>query len=390
MTGEVKFKGKQLALLKSLRSAKGFVRRSEEAPADETLFIKLGPVFIILALLLTVVLSAVKHNYSDFLYIFSAMLAPAVPVCALCCYALPYFIGSIRIFKVGAAIAGWSGICDLGMSRSLIITDRDLFPESSVSLEGIRIFADESSEKVIAYAGTMICASGSCVTGCFSKLMEENNCTMKQVDAYQYLPGGGMSGLIDGHNVLCGSTDLMRLMNVRIPFRLTDKTSVLLAIDGILYGIFTVKYTPLPQVRRALVELVRSTRHPVFAIRDFNITPEMLHNTYDLATDGYDFPPYVERFELSESSGKKGGKIAAVICSEGLSPLTEVANVGHSMYVATRLNLLFSVLSAFFGMFFVFIKLLTVGSISVSYLVLFMAVWAIPVLIVSFFIMIKP
>ena len=65
----------------------------------------------------------------------------------------------------------------------------------------------------------------------------------------------------------------MRLMNVRIPFRLTDKTSVLLAIDGILYGIFSLHYEPMPQVRRALIDLVRSGRHPVFAIRDFNINP---------------------------------------------------------------------------------------------------------------------
>ena len=37
------------------------------------------------------------------------------------------------------------------------------------------------------------------------------------------------------------------------------------------------------------MELVRSGRHPVFAVRDFNVNPEMLHNTFDLATDGYDF-----------------------------------------------------------------------------------------------------
>ena len=55
----------------------------------------------------------------------------------------------------------------------------------------------------------------------------------------------------------------------------------------------------MPQVRRALIDLVRSGRHPVFAIRDFNINPELLHNIFDIATDGYDFPPYVERFELS-------------------------------------------------------------------------------------------
>lgn len=386
VTGEIKFKNKQLTLLKSLCSAKGFVRRAEEAPPDETLFLKLGPILILLSLLLTVILSALRGNYSDFIYILSAVLAPAAPAAALVAYALPYYLGTLRIFKSGAAIAGWSGLCDIGLSRNLIVTDRDLFPEGSVTLGGIRIFADEDSGKVISYAGTMICASGSCITSCFSRLMEENKCGMKQVENFTYLSGGGMSGIIDGRQVLCGSTDLMRLMNVRIPFRLTDKTSVLLAIDGILYGIFTMKYAPQPQVRRALVELVRSTRHPVFAIRDFNITPEMLHNCFDLATDGYDFPPFVERFDLSEPAGGKTGKLAAIICNEGLGPLTNVADVGRSMYVSTRVNTVIVALTAFLGVFFSFYRLLAVGSVSAAQLLIFMALTAVPVLFMSLYV----
>ena len=44
-------------------------------------------------------------------------------------------------------------------------------------------------------------------------------------------PAAGKRNHRRAHRPVCGSTDLMRLMNVRIPFRLTDKTSVLLAID---------------------------------------------------------------------------------------------------------------------------------------------------------------
>ena len=72
-------------------------------------------------------------------------------------------------------------------------------------------------------------------------------------------------------------------------------------------------------VNDTLVELVRSSRHPVFAVRDFNINPEMLHNTFDISTDGYDFPPYADRLELSTpTDDKKTRNIAAIICSETL------------------------------------------------------------------------
>ena len=137
---------------------------------------------------------------------------------ALLSYALPFFIGSERIFPSGAAIAGWSGLCDVGGSHNLIVTDRDLFPENCVDIDTIRIFADMPSEKVIAYAGTMIAAAGSGLSPCFAALMERNNCSMRQVEDFEYLPGGGLRGTIDGQSILCGGTELMRLMNVRIPF----------------------------------------------------------------------------------------------------------------------------------------------------------------------------
>lgn len=386
VTGENKLGKKELTLLKSQRPATGFVRRAEEAPPDETLFLRLAPILAVLALLLAVIVAAVSGCGSDFVYIFSALLAPAVPFMALSAFALPYFLGTARIFRVGGAIAGWSGLCDLGVSKSIIVTDRDLFPEECVTMESVRIFADGDAQNVISYAGTMVAAVGSCAAGCFGKLMEENGCSLKHVENFECLPGGGASGIIDGHTVLCGSTDLMRLMNVRIPFRLTDKTSVLLATDGILYGIFSLHYEPMPQVRRALVELVRSGRHPVFAIRDFNINPELLHNIFDIATDGYDFPPYVERFELSTPSSGKDSRIAAVVCNEGLGPLTEVADVGHKIYMSVRANLLLTVLAAVIGVFTVFIKFLTAGSVSLGFILLFMLLWALPAAAASLYV----
>ena len=386
VTGENKLGKKELTLLKSQRPATGFVRRAEEAPPDETLFLRLAPILAVLALLLAVIVAAVSGCGSDFVYIFSALLAPAVPFMALSAFALPYFLGTARVFRVGGAIAGWSGLCDLGVSKSIIVTDRDLFPEECVTMESVRIFADGDAQNVISYAGTMVAAVGSCAAGCFGKLMEENNCPLKHVENFECLPGGGASGIIDGHTVLCGSTDLMRLMNVRIPFRLTDKTSVLLATDGILYGIFSLHYEPMPQVRRALVDLVRSGRHPVFAIRDFNINPELLHNIFDIATDGYDFPPYVERFELSTPSSGKDSRIAAVVCNEGLGPLTEVADVGHKIYMSVRANLLLTVLAAVIGVFTVFIKFMTAGSVSLGFILLFMLLWALPAAAASLYV----
>ena len=384
VSGETGLKKGEVTLLKSLRPSKGFVRRAEEAAPDEELFRKLSVPMMLLALLFTLIIAIAKKNYTDLAFILSAVFCPAVPVTALLSFALPFFVGSVRIFSSGAGIAGWSGLCDIGQSKNLIVTDRDLFPDGSVELENVRIFAGGDPEKIIAYAGSMLTASGCCVSSCFAELMEKNGARLRKIENFEYLPGGGMRGVIDSRIILCGSSDLMQLMNVRVPFRLVNRTSVLLAVDGILYGIFNMKYTADPKVRKALVNLMRSNRHPVFAIRDFNVTPEMLRGCFDVATDGYDFPPYVERFQMSAAEPSEDSKVAAVVCREGLGPLTHLADTGRSMYVTVRLNLLLTVLCAVLGMLIVFIKLVGAGSVGAGFLFWYLVLWAVPVVIMSF------
>lgn len=353
--------GGDLTLLKSVRPTAGFVRRAEEAPPDEFLFGRTATVQLLAAVALSLVIAMIWRCPGDLLYIMSALLTCAVPVTALLAFALPYFIGSQRIFSSGAAVAGWSGIHDIGCSRNLIVTDRDLFPEDTVAIETVRIFADDSAERIIGFAGTMIAASGSGLGACFAELMEKNKCRMRTVEDFRWLAGGGLQGRIEGHMVLCGNSDLMQLMNVKIPYRLVDRTTVLLAIDGVLYGIFKINYTGLPEIRTALQELIASNRHPIFAIRDFNVTPEMLHEVFDVATDGYDFPPYGDRFRISEAQPSETSKVSAVVCREGLGPLTHLADTGRSMYVAVRINLLITAAVAVLGMLMVFVRLVGTG-----------------------------
>ena len=361
VTAEEGVRGKDITLLKSMRPLSGFVRRSEESPPDESLFSRSALIQLLAAMVLSLAVGIVKHGMRDYLYILSAILSCAVPVTALLSFALPYFIGSQRIFSSGAAVAGWSGMHDIGSSRNLIVTDRDLFPEETIAIETVRVFADESAERVIGYAGTMVAASGSGLGPAFAELMEKNGSHMRRVEDFQWLSGGGLQGRIEGHTVLCGNSDVMQLMNVKIPYRLVDSTTVLLAIDGTLYGIFKIAYTGLPEIRSALQELIASNRHPIFAIRDFNITPNMLHEVFDVATDGYDFPPYGDRFRISEAQPSETSKISAVVCREGLGPLTHLADTGRSMYVAVRLNLLITAAVAVLGMLLVFFRLIGTG-----------------------------
>lgn len=385
VTGETTLNDSDVTLIKSVRPTAGFVRRSEEAAPDETVFRTFAPFAVVLSVLFSIIAVIVSKDYKNCLHIFSAIFSLSVPFSALLSFALPYFLTSAQIFSSGCAIAGWSGLNDVGRSKNIVITDSDIFPDSAVEFDSIRVFADTAPEKIIAYAGSMIAASGCDLCACFAELMERNGCAMKHIDNFEYLAGGGMKGMIDGHDVLCGGMELMRLMKIKLPFRLVNKTSVLLAVDGLLYGIFNIKYTAQPGVRAALMELMRSNRHPIFALRDFNVTPELIRHIFDVATDGYDFPPYVKRFSISSVQPSPDSKIAAVVCKEGLGPVIRTADCGRRLYVNVRVGTLLSVLSAVIGMAAVFVKLLGGASaVGAGYGIIYMLLWFVPTAVISF------
>ena len=385
VTGETAAEDAGMTLLKSSRPIDGFVRRAEEAPFDEELFGKVSLFILLGALFFALITALAKSAFSDFVFIFSAFLAAAVPCAALLSFSLPFFIGSMRIFSSGAAIAGWSGLCDVGQSSDIIVTDRDIFPKGSVEIDSVRVFSDTDPNKVISYAGSLIAPSGMASSESFIDLMKSAGVGKSKVENFEFLAAGGIRGIIGGERVLCGNVDLMRLMNVRVPAKLVDKNSVLLAIDGILCGIFNMKYTPLKKVRAALVELTGSNRHAVFAIRDFNVTPNLLKTSFDIATDGYEFPPYLERFRLSAAKATKGSKIAAVVCRETLGPLVEMADAGRSMFLATNINTWICFASSIIGILFVLIRFLSAGFVTPAQILVFALLFTLPVFLISFF-----
>jgi len=384
VTGEADSETGDVTLLKSDRTIRGFLHRSEEASPDEAVFERLSIPLAAASLLFALIAVAVKKDMKDFIYVLSVFLIVSAPLGALLSFAMPYFAGTHSIFSSGAAIAGWSGLCDIGQSKSIIVTDRDVFPDGTVELGEMRIFAQYDPDVVVAYAGSVIIESGSCLAKPFAELMKKRDLDVVQLDNVKYMPSGGIQAAIEGNIVLCGNSDVMRLMNVKVPFRLVGEKTVLLAINGILYGIFNVNYTAEPKVREALVELVRSNRHPVFAIRDFNITPAMLKNSFDIATDGYDFPTYPDRFKISEPDMGRDSKITALVCREGLGPLTRMADTGRSMYVKIKAGVWLAALSAIIGVFVVLIKFLGAGHVGVGFLAIWALVWVLPTAAFSF------
>ena len=383
LTAEAALSGGDITLLKSMRTADGFVRRTEEDGPDESAFGLMAPYLIVGALLLSLISAVIGKSFSGFAHILSGIFVCAAPIAMLITFPLPFFVSVKSLIKNGSAIAGWSGLYDVGKARHLIITDADLFPRGCVKVVKTRILSGMKPEKVISFAASIISASGSALVPAFSELMHKGNGSLLKVEAFTVHESGGLIAMVDGEEVFCGNAGFMRLMGMHLPEKFVVKDCVYVAASGSICGVFEIEYTATKAVRRSLEALMSSSRHPIFAIRDFNITPQMLSIKFDMATDGFDFPAYSERYEISGAAPSAGSKPAALISREGLEPLISLADHGRLLYGRIRLNVMLSVLSTVIGVVLMFILSLS-GTLSVVTALTYLLGWLLLAIILSF------
>ncbi len=383
VTAETSVTGDGVTILKSRMNTKGFVRRTEEAGPDETVYGVMAPYLVVAALVLSLISAAVSKSFAQFAHILSGIFVFAAPFTILLTYPLANFVSAKSLIKSGSAIAGWSGIYDIGKCRHMIITDFDLFPKGSVTISQTRIFAGMKPEKVVSLAGSIIAASGSALSPAFAELMQQGKGSLLRVENFRCHEGGGLIAMVDGVEVYCGSASFMHLMGVHLPDMFKIKNCVYVSEGDTICGIFQMEYTPTDSIRDALYMLMRSDRHPIFAVRDFNITPQLLSVKYDIPTDGFDFPPFAQRYEISGAEPSESSKPAALVSREGLAAFVHLAEHGKSLYTRVRISVMLSAMSTIIGMMVMFIFSLT-GQMTVIAALTFLLAWLIPVLIIGF------
>ena len=355
VTAESELSGGDITLVKGRKPIDGIVRRTEEDGPDESVFGVLTPYFVVAALVLSIIAAVISKSFSSFAHILSGIFVCAAPIAMLLTFPLPFFISIKSLIRSGSTIAGWSGLYDIGKAKHLIVTDSDLFPKGCVKISRTRVFAGMEPERIISFAGSIISASGSAMVHPFAELMRKAGGGLMPVEAFSGHESGGLTAMIDGEDVYCGNAAFMRLMGVILPEKYVLNNGVYIAVAGVICGVFEMEYITSDAVKSALEELVGSDRHAIFAVRDFNITPSMLSVKFDMPTDGFDFPPYSERYAISGAEPSEASKPAALISREGLSALVSLADHGKMLFSRIRLSVMLSVVSAVIGMLVMFI-----------------------------------
>ena len=335
------------------------------------------------ALVFSVLSTLEAHAPLLFFWNLSALLCGAGTLALPLVYAYPLKKLAARLTKSGSAIAGFAGADAIRTSNCMILTDGDLFPPGTITLNGLKVFGEESG-KVISYAATMAHASDCGLTRLFDHLLLSDGGQLQPLDDLSFYEEGGMSGTIRGETVLFGTLSFFRKKGISLPRDIKLQTGVYLAVDGALIAVFAVKYMAAENVDWAVHALHRSRITPVLAVRDANITPTLLKRKFGTDARAV-FPKLSTRLALSERSG---GSPCALLFREGLMPYAEVTlgskRLCRAVRAGSRLSLLGSIVGTLLSFYLTFVG--AYRALTPPAMLAFSALWTLAALIDAVFV----
>lgn len=361
-----------------------YIHRSEEEDLSETVYGFMAPILMVGIPLLSLLAAALSKGMGDFFHIMAAMFAAAASFSALVAFPLPYFLTQRDLYATKSAIAGWTGAKEIGRVSTMIVTDRDLFPDDTVAIKSVRIVDEVNPELTLSYFCSMIKESGSCLVPAFDQLAENNDCELRPVENFLCHEAGGLSGMIGPDEVLIASHSYMKLQGFRIPARKKDSENALfMAVNGHVIAYIVVDYKPIKSVRAGLDSALRGSVEMIFAARDFNITPLLISKKFKSSSlDTLRFPPYKQRFEITSYTESETAVSAAVVSRKSFFSYAAVVEKARYLYRSVTLGVALSALSSIMGIILMFIMALTGAgaAVTVGRLLVFMLLWLVPTL----------
>ena len=341
------------------------------------------PLLLSTAVVLSGVVCFTARPMAEFPWVLAALTGAGVQLSLPLTGALPLYYLSRRLERSGAAAAGYAGARAVARSGRILLTDDDLFPAGTVTLNGYKVYGEERG-RAVAYAASVAKAAGSSLAPLLDRQLTAEGGYPMRVDELHFCEEGGVEAALRGETVLLGSAYFMKKRHIALPRDLRLQTGLFLAVDGVLTAVFAVKYQPSRNAEWALRALRRSRITPVLAVRSSNVTPSLIKRKFGVDAKVI-YPDVSTRLALAQLASQQGEAPNVIVCREGLLPLAESVVGSRRMVRAVRTATVLSYLGALCGVLLAY-YLTSVGNFAVLTplaMVIFLLLWLLPTLLIA-------
>ncbi len=371
-------KAPRTALKTDLPDATPFLTEMEKPDVAQRFSSVYAPVMLAASIIFALVVSVAQGVPSRFFWALSGLLTMSAPIGLLCASGPAYRNVSRRLLTEGAAIAGTHSAGMLRRSKQAVLTDWDLFPAGSITIDGMRNYGNYSPEKLLSYAAAVTSGRGLEIGRVFSEsLREQYGRPVKATNVLQY-ESGGLSADIGGDSVLVGTAAFLMKLHIRVRDIHGIENGVFVVINNQVAGAFALTYHPSAQTYSALHALCRLHIKPVLTTRDFNITPAMVDSLFELrsgTTQEIADPPQCTDKDT----------ICGILSHDGIVPFAQLLHSCERLGAAVRTNLSLGVFSGVCGVLLVFYldHLAAFEALQPKNLLLYLLLWYLPVFLMT-------
>ena len=341
------------------------------------------PLLLSAAVVLSGVVCFTARPMEEFPWVLAALTGAGVQLSLPLTGALPLYYLSRRLERSGAAAAGYAGARAVARAGRIVLTDDDLFPAGTVTLNGYKVYGEERV-RAVSYAAAVSKAAGSSLAPLLDRQLTAEGGYPMRVDEMRYCEEGGVETAIRGETVLMGSAYFMKKRHVSLPRDLKLQTGLFLAVDGVLTAVFAVKYQPSRNAEWALRAMRRSHITPVLAVRSSNVTPGLIKRKFGVDAKVV-YPDVSTRLALAQLAAQQGETPNVIVCREGLLPLAESVVGSRRMVRAVRTATVLGYIGSLCGVLLSY-YLTSVGNFAVLSplaMVVFLLLWLLPTLLIA-------
>lgn len=367
-----------------------FLREMERPDATERFARIYAPIALAAAVVLSVAVSVKAGTMTQFFWALSAMLTIAAPLPILCAFGRAYFHVSRRLLSEGAALASGRCAFQIRRARRAVIGDSDLFPNGTVSITEVRAHPGYTPEKLLSYAVAVTDGYGMEISRVLADALREQYGRPARATNIRAYDLGGLSGEIGGDTVLVGTAAYMARMGM--PVQETGSAArgtqngVYVVINGQPAGVILLAYHANAQTFSALHALIRLGIKPELAVRDFNISPEMIQKMFEIRRGQVGEVAADRLDQVTSSAYTDGDLVCAILSRDGAAPFAQVHQSADKLSGAMRANLILGAVGGLCGLLLMFYLAFQqqLEAVTPRNLLIYMLLWYIPSFFVTF------
>ncbi|MCQ2446113.1 MAG: hypothetical protein MJ141_04455 [Clostridia bacterium] len=342
-----------------------------------TAYAVVGMVIALLASVITGIFPPEGASGGHLFYAFAVLFSMVPTAAMVISNSLAYSSIAKRMRSSGAYPGGSRSFLAFAREGFTVVSDRDLFPDDTVSITDFKMLAAFDRATVFKYAASLLSAVGCSLSAPFAQSVKDEYIRMSKVTDVRFT-GEAISAEVEGHHVIIGDDAAMRRAGFHTT-RLPTRTPVYVAIDATLAAVFAINYNPDPDTEYSLRLLIKNLRIPVIAARDFNITVDRVEKSFRVREGVIVCPPIETRVALAnpDRSTEASG---VVFLKEGLRPIAETVEGARRFRIASAATLITGALAGVIGLLLSIVLLANgwLASLTPLNLFVFQLLWSLP------------